>query len=59
MLLKQVTCHVRYVILRNIIRGVCGVGLNNSRGLKTWKPENPINFWFYEPQHEDDTALTH
>jgi hypothetical protein len=35
-----------------------GVGLHTSHGLVTYKPENPINFWFYEPQTESDTAPT-
>jgi hypothetical protein len=33
-----------------------GVSLNTSRGLRTHKPENPINFWWYEPQHPLDKA---
>lgn len=35
-----------------------GVGLEDSRGLKTYEPSNPINFWWYEPQHEKDRAPT-
>lgn len=33
-----------------------GVSLKNRRGLWTPKPENPINFWMYEPQHPEDKA---
>ncbi len=33
-----------------------GVSLKSKRGLWTPKPENPINFWFYEPQHPEDKA---
>ncbi|QUH24218.1 DUF3800 domain-containing protein [Methanobacterium alkalithermotolerans] len=36
-----------------------GVSLNSTKGLKTWQPTNPINFWFYQPQHEKDKAPTH
>lgn len=33
-----------------------GVSLENSRGLRTFKKSNPINFWHYAPQHEADMA---
>ncbi|MBI2264526.1 MAG: DUF3800 domain-containing protein [Armatimonadetes bacterium] len=33
-----------------------GVSLKTRRGLWTPKPENPINFWIYEPQHPGDKA---
>ncbi|ACL26145.1 DUF3800 domain-containing protein [Chloroflexus aggregans] len=33
-----------------------GVSLETKRGLWTPKPENPINFWIYEPQHSEDKA---
>lgn len=33
-----------------------GVGLRQSKGLKTRDPANPINFWWYQPQHEEDKA---
>jgi hypothetical protein len=32
------------------------VGLKSSRGLRTYDPTYPINFWPYEPQHPDDKA---
>ncbi len=32
------------------------VGLESSRGFKTYDPTFPINFWLYEPQHPDDKA---
>ncbi len=32
------------------------VGLETSRGLQTHNPDNPINFWLYEPQREEDKA---
>lgn len=32
------------------------VSLRQSRGLKTKKPDSPINFWFYQPQHPNDKA---
>jgi hypothetical protein len=33
-----------------------GVGLKKSKGLKTHNPANPINFWWYQPQREEDKA---
>lgn len=33
-----------------------GVSLNRKRGLWTPKPDNPINFWMYEPQRPEDKA---
>jgi carbonic anhydrase len=33
-----------------------GVSLDTYRGLRTRDPSNPINFWWYEPQHELDKA---
>jgi len=35
-----------------------GVSLQTKRGLWTPQPTNPINFWFYEPQHPEDKAPT-
>lgn len=33
-----------------------GVGLLSSRGLRTYNPRSPVNFWLYEPQHPGDKA---
>lgn len=33
-----------------------GVSLKTSHGLWTPKPDNPLNFWLYQPQHEMDKA---
>lgn len=33
-----------------------GVSLNEKKGLWTPRPQNPINFWMYEPQHPLDKA---
>ncbi len=33
-----------------------GVSLETKRGLWTPQPQNPINFWMYEPQHPEDKA---
>jgi hypothetical protein len=35
-----------------------GVSLKTHWGLRTLNPENPINFWWYEPQHDADRAPT-
>ncbi len=32
------------------------VSLESKRGLRTFGPQNPINFWMYEPQHPEDKA---
>jgi hypothetical protein len=34
------------------------VSMRENRGLRTMKPEKPINFWIYEPQSELDRAPT-
>lgn len=36
-----------------------GVSLRSSRGFKTFNPKNRINFWFYNPQSDEDKAPTH
>jgi type I restriction enzyme S subunit len=33
-----------------------GVSLKTKQGLWTPDPQNPINFWLYEPQHPEDKA---
>jgi len=33
-----------------------GVSLKTKQGLWTPNPQNPINFWLYEPQHPEDKA---
>lgn len=33
-----------------------GVGLKRTKGLKTYNPANPVNFWWYQPQREEDKA---
>lgn len=33
-----------------------GVSLKSSKMLKTMNPKNPINFWWWESQHENDKA---
>jgi hypothetical protein len=33
-----------------------GVSLKSCRGLRTLDGKNPINFWWYEPQHPEDKA---
>ncbi len=33
-----------------------GVSLKEKSGLWTPQPQNPINFWLYEPQHPEDRA---
>jgi len=50
----------RFAVLKNFDQ-MCkqrslGVSLKSKQGLWTPKPENPINFWQYEPQHQEDKA---
>ena len=33
-----------------------GVSINENSYLCTFSPNNPLNFWIYEPQHEADKA---
>jgi hypothetical protein len=48
----QVIKHLDECCKRHKLR----VGLQSSRGFKTYDPGLPVNFWFYEPQHPDDKA---
>jgi len=32
------------------------LSFRKSKGFKTNNPENPLNFWFYTPQHPNDRA---
>lgn len=35
-----------------------GISLKSEGFLRTYDPANPINFWHYIPQHENDKAPT-
>jgi len=35
-----------------------GVSLKTHKGFRTMDPKNPINFWWYTPQHENDKAIS-
>lgn len=35
-----------------------GVSLQTHRGLRTLDPKQPVNFWWYMPQHDSDKAPT-
>jgi len=52
----------RFQVLRMLDRECkqrrIGVSLKTKCGLWTPNPEYPINFWIYEPQHEEDKAPT-
>ena len=52
----QERCRVLKEFDANCKRLKLGVSLKTNRGLRTFKPVNPINFWLYEVQHEDDKA---
>jgi len=50
----------RFVIIRKFDRMAKNyklqIAFDTTRGFKSYKPENFINFWLYEPQHENDKA---
>ncbi|MCT7973665.1 DUF3800 domain-containing protein [Laspinema olomoucense] len=52
----------RFLVLQYFDEGCktrnLGVSLKKNRCLQTPNPKNPINFWFYRPQHEMDKAPT-
>lgn len=52
--------HERFVVLEHFDqlckRHKLGVSLKRQRGLRTYNPAKPINFWWYEPQGEFDKA---
>ena len=33
-----------------------GVSFDTKQSLFTYNPKNPVNFWYYEPGHENDKA---
>ncbi len=49
-------CHVLKEFNHKCKESKLGVSLKSNRGLHTASPKNPINFWLYEPQHENDKA---
>ena len=51
-------CRVLDYIDDKCKRQKLGVSLQTRQGLWTPDPTNPINFWFYEPQHPEDKAPT-
>lgn len=50
----------RFILLeffdRRCKAGKYGVSLESKQCLFTYNPKNPINFWYYEPQHNSDKA---
>jgi hypothetical protein len=52
----------RFPVLKKFYTGCkdkkLGVGLEKKRYLYTRDPKNPINFWHYTPQHDEDKAPT-
>lgn len=52
----RMRCPVLERLNRLCKRNKLTVSLKNSKGLQTYNPENPINFWPYEPQREEDKA---
>jgi hypothetical protein len=50
--------HVILELNRQCKKQRLGVSLQQRQGLWTPDPKNPINFWWYEPQHDFDKAPT-
>jgi len=52
----------RFTVLDHFIKTcrslTLGVSIKTRGYLMTWDPDNPINFWHYEPQHASDQAPT-
>jgi len=52
----------RYEIIRQLLKHKenqkLGISFNSSRGFRSYNPSKdfPFNFWWYEPQHENDKA---
>jgi len=49
-------CLILNYFNNNCKRKKLGVSLKMNKGLKTLDPTKPINFWWYEPQHDADKA---
>ena len=54
--------YMRYEIIDNFSSSCkkrkFGVSIDSNRCLSTFNPNNPINFWHYQPQHDLDKAPT-
>jgi len=52
----------RFTLLRDFDdlckANTAGISLKSRRGLSTFKPKNPVNFWLYIPQRDEDKAPT-
>lgn len=55
---EQIRCGVISYLDKLCKRHRLSIALQSTRGFKSHKPNHPINFWVYEPQHEDDKAPT-
>lgn len=47
-------CQIIDHLKENCTKHKLGVSFKSSCGFKTHAPSKPINFWWYEPQHESD-----
>lgn len=52
----QERCEILKIFNERCKKNKLGVSLAKHCGLRTLHPNNPINFWWYEPQHEADKA---
>lgn len=52
--------NIRFEILQHLLALVkqknLPVSFLKPKGLRTWKPSSPLNFWQYQPQRKDDKA---
>ncbi len=51
-------CKLLVYFNKNCKRKKLGVSIKTNKGLRTFNPINPINFWWYIPQNESDKAPT-
>ena len=54
----KVRCEIIWLLKNKCDKYKLGVSLTSAKGLKTRSPKNPINFWWYTPQHDNDKAPT-
>jgi hypothetical protein len=52
----QERCFILNYFNYNCKRKKLGVSLKTNKGLRSFDPTKPVNFWWYVPQHETDKA---
>ena len=49
---------IYYIINKWAKRNKLYISLDSKQGFSSYKPDSPLNFWVYSPQHENDKAPT-